>query len=492
MGFEGVLSHPLMYALGWALFHFIWQGAIVASLVTIALFALKSHTANLRYSIALGAMLLMPVLMAATTWSIWVSSPEMATYSHPVSNVMSVAPRSKPAVWEWSLDHSNQVEKHSAIGLSDLAMKTTGLASLPPWFVSAWLVGVLAFSLRLVFGWTNAQFLKRRSTTFVISHWQERLLCLCEKMKVTRPIRLLQSTLVQVPTTIGWLRPVILLPASSFTGLTPRQLESILAHELAHIRRYDYLFNLLQTGVGTVLFYHPAVWWLSNRVRIERERCCDELAVKVCGDTLTYARALTALEQLRDIPPQLAMAASGGSLLHRIRHIIDSSATQSDFPTWQVVGAFVIITIFTVGVTAHLSGALTGALRHKSGQVCQQTAYTPGRIGNEAAILALTEILRDGSEQVRLQAAYALGRIPNKAVAPVLIEALGDKSERVRQRAAYALGKIGDKAAVPALTKALRDESEQVRRYAAEALNRIKKDRKRENGKTRHELKESL
>ena len=99
-----------------------------------------------------------------------------------------------------------------------------------------------------------------------------------------------------MPTVIGWLKPVVLLPASALAGLTPRQLEAILAHELAHIRRHDYLVNLLQTLVETLLFYHPAVWWLSRRIRVERENCCDDLAVSLCGDPVAYAAALADLE----------------------------------------------------------------------------------------------------------------------------------------------------------------------------------------------------
>jgi len=211
----------------------------------------------------------------------------------------------------------------------------------------------------------RAQHLKRQGIAPVIAHWQERLAYLSGGMKVKRPVLLLESTLLQVPTVIGWLCPGIFLPTSSLTGLTPRQLEAILAHELAHIQRCDYLFNLLQTIVETSLFYHPAVWWISNRVRVEREHCCDDFAVQVCGDALTYARALTELEQLRNVPPQLAMAVSGGSLLHRIRRLINAPATQPVCPAWLVAGTFVIITIFIVEMTAHLSGVLMRALRDK-------------------------------------------------------------------------------------------------------------------------------
>ncbi len=145
---------------------------------------------------------------------------------------------------------------------------------------------------------------------------------LAKRLHIARPIRLLESSMVDVPTVIGWLRPVVLMPASALAGMAPQQLEAILAHELAHIRRHDYLVNLLQTLVETLLFYHPAVWWLSRRIRVERENCCDDLAVSLCGDPYAYARALADLEELRADSSRLVLAATGGSLLHRVRRLI--------------------------------------------------------------------------------------------------------------------------------------------------------------------------
>src|SRR5213075_1678041 len=137
-------------------------------------------------------------------------------------------------------------------------------------------------------------------------------------MRLRRAVKLVESAAVEVPAVISWLRPVVLLPASTLTGLAPKQIEMVLAHELAHIRRHDFLVNILQAVVETLMFYHPAVWWMSRRLRIERENCCDDLAVAVCGDALQYARALTRLEELRG-GPRIALAANGGSLLTRVR-----------------------------------------------------------------------------------------------------------------------------------------------------------------------------
>jgi len=142
-----------------------------------------------------------------------------------------------------------------------------------------------------------------------------------QRLRISRPVRLLKSTIVEVPVVVGWLRPVILLPASIISGLTPTDLEVILAHELAHIHRFDYLVNTFQNLVETIMFYHPAVWWISRCIREEREHCCDDVVVQLCGNKLAYARALVSLEELRGLP-RLAFAASGGSLLDRIRRLL--------------------------------------------------------------------------------------------------------------------------------------------------------------------------
>ena len=142
--------------------------------------------------------------------------------------------------------------------------------------------------------------------------WVATLDDLRHRLGVSRPVRLLKSALVEVPTVIGWFRPVILLPAATLSGLTPGQLEAILAHELAHVRRLDYLVNAFQCLVETLMFYHPIAWWISRCIREERENCCDDLVVEVCGDRLGYARALVTLEGLRAEPAAMGFRRKRG------------------------------------------------------------------------------------------------------------------------------------------------------------------------------------
>src|SRR6185369_7883872 len=188
---------------------------------------------------------------------------------------------------------------------------------------------VTVLSLRLIVQWLRARRLATENAQPACEPWLAMARRLSVALSVRHAVRLLESTAVQVPAVVGLVRPVILLPANTLTGLLPGQLEMILAHELAHIRRHDFLVNLLQAAVETLLFYHPAVWWISRQVRIERENCCDDLAVGVCGDPLQYARALTRLEELRGETLALAVSARGGLLLHRIRRVVGGPAPSS-------------------------------------------------------------------------------------------------------------------------------------------------------------------
>jgi beta-lactamase regulating signal transducer with metallopeptidase domain len=183
-----------------------------------------------------------------------------------------------------------------------------------PWLVVVWVFGVLVLSIRLAHGWLTARRLRTHGTRDSSAALTAVLARLATRLRVTRPVRLLESLAVEVPAVIGWLRPVILVPTSALTGLTPQQLEVLLAHELAHVRRYDYLVNVVQCAIETLLFYHPAVWWVSRCVREEREHCCDDLVVATCGDPRLYASALVGMERLRPAAPRLAMAATGGGV----------------------------------------------------------------------------------------------------------------------------------------------------------------------------------
>ena len=185
----------------------------------------------------------------------------------------------------------------------------------------------------------------------------ERLAHIRRKLGVSYPVRLLSSTRATVPFVVGWLKPVILLPAGLLTGLSPVELEAILAHELAHVRRHDFLVNLVQMVIETLFFYHPAVWWASGQVRQEREHCCDQIAASLAGGRLVVARALLALEERRCASVAFGVAASGGSLSQRIRRLLGESPARGSRSGWPIAALSVVSgMLIALAVASGLSG----------------------------------------------------------------------------------------------------------------------------------------
>src|SRR6185312_16037471 len=185
-----------------------------------------------------------------------------------------------------------------------------------PWIVGAWAVGAALLAVWRLGGWVYLHRLTRCASV-APDALQAALDRLHDRLGLRCAVRLRESAAVSVPAVVGWVRPAILLPVGLLGGIAPEQLELILAHELAHIRRRDFLANLLQTAIETALFYHPAVWWVSRTVRVEREACCDDLVVAATGEPLPYARALARLAELcletgAARPMHLPVSADGG------------------------------------------------------------------------------------------------------------------------------------------------------------------------------------
>lgn len=326
---ETLFSQPFFQTMGWTLLHFIWQGALAAALFAGLNVLLRPFSSNTRYATACATMLLMLVLPLATFYIISTSSKSAASDggAHTQSSTALAGTETAASLADREMNAHAEVDPDALIppaAVSSNNRAEDSFSSMLPWLVLTWLMGTLLLSLRFLGGWVAIQRLRLSRIDTLNHEWQETIVRLSRRLRLSKPVSLCASVLVEVPTVIGWLRPVILVPASLLTGLNAQQVEALLAHELAHVRRQDYLVNLLQTVLETLLFYHPAVWWVSKRARIEREHCCDDLAVAACGDRLVYARTLTRLEQLRArSAEQFAMAATNGSLLERIRRLLE-------------------------------------------------------------------------------------------------------------------------------------------------------------------------
>src|SRR5881396_694965 len=331
------------HALGWALVHSLWQCALAAVALALLLAIVPARSARIRYALATATLVLTLALPLTTAVRVGEASPATpgnglatsAVASRPASDATPAAQAASPegamVAQETPRGYAPTTPAIAALRLA--SRSRTALEPVLPWIVALWLAGVLVLSARLAWGWIATRRLGAMGTRPAPVACMEALERLAARLRVVRPVRLLQSAMVQVPAVLGWVRPVILLPASALTGLTPLQLEALLAHELAHVRRYDYLVNLVQSVIETLLFYHPAVWWISARVRDEREHCCDDLAVAVCGDPHFYASALLGMERLRVTTPTLALSAAGGSLMGRVRRLVAPPPLEI-FPRW--------------------------------------------------------------------------------------------------------------------------------------------------------------
>jgi beta-lactamase regulating signal transducer with metallopeptidase domain len=328
-----ILGGPLAQAIGWALVHLLWQGVLVGAILAAALALLQRRSANARYFASCAALVALVLLGAATT---------VRTYNNnSVTPVAPVIEETTPAETTQPIASSAEIiAAPTSITWLDRAATVVAFASGHlPQIVLLWLAGVAFFSTRLVVGWIGAYRMAARYAHPASADWQRTLARTAAALKLQRAIRLLESAAVEVPTVIGWMRPVVLLPIASLSGLTPEQIEMILAHELAHIRRHDFIVNLLQAVVETLLFYHPAVWWISRRIRVEREHCCDDVAVAMFGDPLQYARALTRFEELRLDPAHAVLASNGGSLLARIRRLVGARGESANWSSQFAAGA---------------------------------------------------------------------------------------------------------------------------------------------------------
>jgi TonB family protein len=325
--FQGPLGQALTHALGWTLLHFLWQGALVAVVLWCALALMERRSADARYaaaSLALLAMVALPLLtFAHLANEEYRTTLAQAAFVDAGSILIHAGADAGPTSWS--------------------ARITFALDRNMPWLMLVWCAGVLVFSCRLAVGMAVAHGWKLQGIQSAPARLQSVFDNLRTRLGVRRAARLVESARVHVPTVIGWLKPVVLLPAGCLVGMSEQQVEALLAHELAHICRNDYLVSVVQSVVEAVLFYHPAVWWVSRQVRREREYCCDEMAVGVCGDRLAYARALSLLEEQRALLPEVVLGANGGVLTMRIKRLLGCREEMaSSNMAWVIVLVIVI------------------------------------------------------------------------------------------------------------------------------------------------------
>lgn len=296
--------------LGMTLIHSLWELSALGLLLGCVLSLLRNATPSTRFALAFTGLFLM-LAAVGTTWV--VLAPR-----EPVQGILQGLPLSGVAApspgTSWRM--LDPVRAQAWVG--------SAWDPLCTWLARIWLLGLTFMGLRLVLAWEEARRQFAANPVPVDPRWQEVVDRLGERIGLRSPVRLRCSTRLDSPMVWGWMRPVLMIPLSAFLHLTPEALEAVIAHELAHVRRLDHWTGLAQAIAESILFYHPAVWWLSRQIRELREHCCDDEAVRLCGDPLVFAEGLALLEQLRRAGPLLAMAHASqrGPLMNRLSRML--------------------------------------------------------------------------------------------------------------------------------------------------------------------------
>ncbi len=386
----------LLQALGWTLIDFVWQGAVIGALYGATRALLHAASAHMRLQVghlALLALMLAPVLTFADHWS-----PHGAAAGGGGAGVIE------------------------AFLVTDIAGAAAAQSVQPGLLalVAAWAIGVCLLGTRAVMQWRRLQRIRRQAIV-ASAAWRARMQVLATRFGLRTRVALLESAEMDVPVLIGWLKPAILLPAGIVLRLPADQVELLIAHELAHVRRLDYLANLLQLALETLLFYHPAVHWVSRRVREDREQCCDDMVTAGGGDRYTYARALLALEETRTGPGLApALAASGGVLLERIERIVLEPPSQRAAPTvlvWLAVCVALALSTWMLSLGDRQRDALVERLMLLPSPLV--LAIVPPRLSVEPAAPAISlPTLRLRREPPPIEGSQEEGLAPSPAVDP--------------------------------------------------------------------------
>mgnify|MGYP001942485797 CR=1 FL=1 len=404
---ESVISSPLLYNLALTLIHFLWQGCLIALALKFLLILTPYKNSQLRYlwsTLAMVSSLVVPIL----TYLI-IYQPIGAQGLHHASDIASMMTTTNPA--------NNE----------DITSYQVFFDTLP--YISLiWFSIVSLLACKLVIELYNVNQLPKSGIIAADDKLHERFKQLSAQVNLTKTPQLLVSLKTEIPMAIGWLKPIVLIPASMLVGLSPAQLDMLMLHELAHIRRHDYLVNLMQTLVETLLFFHPATCWISKQMRNEREYCSDDIAVKISGNPLAYAHTLAdtatiCLKHRHHAIPNMAMAASGGDLKQRVVRLVDQHHCASTDDSGKFLASVLIIfSILLVAVKPYLN---TNIIDFTSGRISLfQTAsefiqQKPVHIANLSAT-SIAQLLLE-QDKIKEQATTKLQPLLTGAVADIAI-----------------------------------------------------------------------
>ena len=327
---SAIFSAELTEALGWMLIHSLWQGAIIAVLLLLILYFIKKKSAQIKYFLSFAA------LMGIVVWAgiTFINAYQYASEKQVLKTQILNDPGYLKNLLSSDNTHSNSLNNQETPVINQNTVKFRAFFQRNFNIICLiWLVGMLFMMTRFIGGLIYTQRLRTQNLMPISDEWGQIVKSLSHKLGLKRKVESFLSPLTRVPVTLGAVKPILLFPISALTGLTPKEVEAVIAHELAHIRRNDYLLNIMQSVVEMLFFYHPAVWVISAQVRAERENSCDNIAVDATGNRIEYIRTLAAMQIKQSELAQLEMAFSvkRGSVLQRIKRLQREITMKTNF-----------------------------------------------------------------------------------------------------------------------------------------------------------------
>lgn len=362
---QEIFSEQFIYALGWTLIHSLWQGALIGLIIAILIIFMYKYTARLRYFIYSISLFLFAGIAVLTFISAFNSFEPENTKS------AKTLPAGINIYTEMNEQDTGVNESSSSGSLYHLMERTVDYVKVNiPFFVAVWMLGMLMMFLRFLGGYALVRRYRCQLVKPVMGDWERKFRELAGQIGISKNVRLLESALVKVPMAIGYLKPVVLIPLGALNGIPARQMEAIFVHELAHIRRRDFLMNMIQSLLEVVFFYHPVVWWLSKNIRIERENICDDIAITLTGNTMEFAKALTKIQEINLGPHGLAAGLGGKNknrLLNRIRRLTGKPRLQSGFTEGFIAAAILVISLISLTAAAMVTYPADKIVKPESG-----------------------------------------------------------------------------------------------------------------------------
>ena len=350
----------MLFALGGAVLHFLWQGTVIGLIAALLIRGLRQSSGEARYAVALGSSVICLIVFLITFFGL-------------VNNVPNAG---------------------GGLVLTTVLMPSLNyLENLQSIAALIWGIGVGLLMARFALHWLWSQRLRTRMVANPDGQWLDIFDELKTQLSISKSVKMLKSGLAQTPMVVGWISPVVLVPAAAFASLSPEQMRMILAHELMHIRRYDHWVNQFQALVEIILFFHPAIWWLSRQMRIEREYCCDDASLQAVPAPKMLAETLAQLELMRISSPTNSLAANGGSLMDRITRILDNRVRTKETNKHKMK----IQTLGVITAAALLVGGITNveAKDTKKAQISKKEP-AKAKLNNNAGIKKIKAAVRAG------------------------------------------------------------------------------------------------